>query len=183
MKTCQDEMEERNKGLPQLIVVVKEDKSEDSYSDIKRKSDTVLGVFSQCIVAKNIRGAKPQICANLCLKINMKLGGKNSILREPLPLVSTAPTIIIGADVEHPRPGMGSQPSHAAVEASMDRYAAKYVARVAAQKASSDIQQLPHMLHDLFLAFIKSTNRKPEHVSSSTWHITPAVFLLPVIYC
>ncbi|KAG1701080.1 hypothetical protein DVH05_011320 [Phytophthora capsici] len=164
MKMCHKELEARNKGPPQLIMVIKQDKSVGSYSDIKRMSDTVLGVPSQCIVSQNVRNAKPQYCANVCLKINMKLSGKNSVLREPLPLVSTAPTIIIGADVEHPRSGMGSRPSIASVVASLDRYSAKYVARVAAQKASSDIQLLPHMLRDLFLAYYQSTNRKPEHV-------------------
>ncbi|KAF4147288.1 Piwi domain [Phytophthora infestans] len=164
MKMCFKELEARNRGPPQLIMVIKQDKSVGSYSDIKRMSDTVLGIPSQCIVSQNVRSAKPQYCANVCLKINMKLSGKNSILREPLPLVSTAPTIIIGADVEHPRSGMGSRPSIASVVASLDRYSAKYVARVAAQKASSDIQLLPHMLRDLFLAYYQSTNRKPEHV-------------------
>eukprot|EP00644_Phytophthora_capsici_P004536 jgi/Phyca11/533965/estExt2_fgenesh1_pg.C_PHYCAscaffold_190051 len=124
MKMCHKELEARNKGPPQLIMVIKQDQSEDSYRDIKRMSDTVLGVPSQCIVSQNVRNAKPQYCANVCLKINMKLGGKNSVLREPLPLVSTAPTIIIGADVEHPRPGMGSRPAIAGVVASMDRYSA-----------------------------------------------------------
>ncbi|TDH67242.1 hypothetical protein CCR75_003347 [Bremia lactucae] len=164
MKMCFKELEARNRGPPQLILVIKQDKSVGSYSDIKRMSDTILGIPSQCIVSQNVRNAKPQYCANVCLKINMKLSGKNSILREPLPLVSTAPTIIIGADVEHPRSGMGSRPSIASVVASLDRYSAKYVARVAAQKASSDIQLLPHMLRDLFLAYYQSTNRKPEHV-------------------
>ncbi|CAI5719476.1 unnamed protein product [Peronospora farinosa] len=164
MKMCFQAMKERNKGPPQLIMVIKQDKSIGSYGDIKRMSDTVLGIPSQCIVSQNVRSAKPQYCANVCLKINMKLSGKNSILREPLPLVSDAPTIIIGADVEHPRSGIGSRPSIASVVASLDRYSAKYVARVAAQKASSDIQLLPHMLRDLFLAYYQSTSRKPEHV-------------------
>ncbi|RLN26787.1 hypothetical protein BBO99_00006438 [Phytophthora kernoviae] len=164
MKMCFEELKQRNKGPPQLIMVIKQDKSVGSYGDIKRMSDTMLGIPSQCIVSANVRSAKPQYCANVCLKINMKLSGKNSILREPLPLVSTAPTIIIGADVEHPRSGMGSRPSIASVVASLDRYSAKYVARVAAQKASSDIQLLPHMLRDLFLAYYQSTSRKPEHV-------------------
>ncbi|KAE8915142.1 Protein argonaute-2 [Phytophthora fragariae] len=164
MQMCFKELESRNRGPPQLIMVIKQDKSTGSYGDIKRMSDTVLGVPSQCIVAQNVRSAKPQYCANVCLKINMKLSGKNSILRESLPLVSDAPTIIIGADVEHPRSGMGSRPSIASVVASLDRYSAKYIARVAAQKASSDIQLLPHMLRDLFLAYYESTNRKPERV-------------------
>ncbi|RLN10788.1 hypothetical protein BBJ28_00025180 [Nothophytophthora sp. Chile5] len=164
MKVCFEELEMRNKGPPQLIMAIKQDKGVESYGKIKRMSDTVLGIPSQCIVSTNVRAAKPQYCANVCLKINMKLSGKNSILREPLPLVSSAPTIIIGGDVEHPRSGMGFRPSIASVVASLDRYSAKYVARVAAQKTSGDIQFLPHMLRDLLLTYYMNTSRKPEHV-------------------
>lgn len=164
MKFCFQEMESRGNGPPQLIVVIKQDKGSVSYGRIKRTSDTVLGIPSQCIVAANVLNTKPTFCANVCLKINMKLNGKNSILREPLPLVSTTPTIIIGADVEHPRSGIGSRPSIASVVASMDAYSAQYVARVAAQKAAGDILQLPHMLYELFMAFYESTSRQPERV-------------------
>ncbi|EEY61191.1 Argonaute4 (AGO4) [Phytophthora infestans T30-4] len=164
MKFCFQELETRGNGAPQLILVIKQDKGSVSYGRIKRMSDTVLGIPSQCIVATNLRKANPQVCANVCLKMNMKLSGKNSVLREPLPLISTCPTIVIGADVEHPRSGMGSRPSIASVVASMDAYSAKYIGRVAAQKAANDIQQLPHMLRDLFLAFYQSTNRQPERV-------------------
>ncbi|KAL3668384.1 hypothetical protein V7S43_006473 [Phytophthora oleae] len=164
MKTCFDELEDRGNGSPQIIMVIKQDKGSVSYGRIKRMSDTVLGIPSQCVVAANLRKGNPQICANICLKMNMKLSGKNSVLREPLPLISTLPTIVIGADVEHPRSGMGSRPSIASVVASMDAYSGKYSGRVAAQKAANDIQQLPHMLRDLFLAFYQSINRQPQRV-------------------
>ncbi|RLN21525.1 hypothetical protein BBJ28_00025119, partial [Nothophytophthora sp. Chile5] len=164
MTMCFKELEMRNKGPPQLLLVILPDKHSSSYGDVKRMSDTVLGIPSQCIASVNLPRANPQFCANVCLKINMKLNGKNAVLREPLPLVGSSPTIIIGADVEHPRSGIGLRPSIAAVVASMDRYSAQYASRVAAQKASSDIQQLPLMLRDLFLAYYVNTSRKPEHV-------------------
>eukprot|EP00644_Phytophthora_capsici_P007207 jgi/Phyca11/566737/estExt2_Genewise1.C_PHYCAscaffold_220354 len=164
MKRCFNDLEDRGNGSPQLIMVIKQDKGSVSYGRIKRMSDTVLGIPSQCVVAANLRKGNPQICANICLKMNMKLSGKNSVLRDPLPLISTQPTIIIGADVEHPRSGMGSRPSIASVVASMDAYSGKYIGRVAAQKAANDIQQLPHMLRDLFLAFYQNTNRQPLRV-------------------
>jgi len=164
MKMCHQELERRNMGPPQLIMVILPAKNSPLYGDVKRMSDTVLGLPSQCIASQNLPRANPQFCANVCLKINMKLSGKNAVLRDPLPLIGTAPTIIIGADVEHPRSGMGGRPSIAAVVASMDRYSAQYATRVAAQKAASDIQQLPNMLRELFLAYYENTKRKPEHV-------------------
>ncbi|KAE9213998.1 Protein argonaute [Phytophthora fragariae] len=164
MKMCHQELEHRNAGPPQFLLVILPAKNSPVYGDVKRMSDTVLGLPSQCIASQNLPRANPQFCANVCLKINMKLKGKNAVLRDELPLISSAPTIIIGADVEHPRSGMGGRPSIAAVVASMDRYSAQYAARVAAQKASSDIQQLPNMLRELFLAYYENTQRKPEHV-------------------
>jgi len=53
------------------------------------------------------------------LKINVKVGGRNTVLVDALsrciPLVSDKPTIIFGADVTHPYPGEDSSPSIAAV--------------------------------------------------------------------
>ncbi|KAL3656860.1 hypothetical protein V7S43_018203 [Phytophthora oleae] len=163
MRTCYQELKRRN-GPPQFILVILPAKNSPVYGDVKRMSDTVLGLPSQCIASQNLPRANPQFCANVCLKINMKLNGKNAVLRDLLPLISSEPTIIIGADVKHPRSGMGGRPSIAAVVASMDRYSAQYACRVAAQKAASDIQQLPNMLRELFLAYYENTKRKPERV-------------------
>ncbi|KAL4087694.1 hypothetical protein PRIC1_013582 [Phytophthora ramorum] len=161
LEKCQAE---RRAGPPQLLLVILPDTSSFLYGDVKRTSDTVLGIASQCIASKNLRKANAAFCANVCLKINMRLNGKNAVLRGPLPLISTAPTILVGADVEYPRPSSDYQPAIAAVVASMDAYSAQYAARVAAQKTSSEIQRLPHMLRELFLAYFENTKRRPEHV-------------------
>jgi eukaryotic translation initiation factor 2C len=166
MRDCVKEADRRGRSRPvQLVMVIKKDAGSTEYGDIKRMSDTVLGIPSQCVLLKNIRKPRPDYCANVALKINLKLSGKNSIVRDILPVVSSCPTIIIGADVSHPRSGMGSRPAIASVVASLDRYSAKYVARVAAQKAHNDeINSLPSMIRDLFLAFYRHTHRKPERI-------------------
>lgn len=60
-----------------------------------------------------------QYLANVALKINVKVGGRNTVLVDAIsrriPLVSDRPTIIFGADVTHPHPGEDSSPSIAAV--------------------------------------------------------------------
>ncbi|KAG6614635.1 Argonaute5 (AGO5) [Phytophthora cinnamomi] len=162
MRICFQRVAER--GPPEMLLVVLPDTRSWHYGPVKVMSDTVLGVSCQCVASKNLRKANAAFCANVCLKLNMRLNGKNAVLYDPLPLLSTSPTIVIGADVEHPRPGMGSQPSIAAVVASMDAYSAQYAARVGAQKASNDIQKLPTMLCELFHAYYQLTQRKPEHV-------------------
>lgn len=164
MVTCMRGLEQqRDLGPPQLIVVVMRGRSV-LYSGIKRTSDTLLGVPSQCLLATNVVKCQTQYVANVCMKINMKLGGKNSILRDDLPLVSSTPAIVIGASISHSRSGMGTRPAIASVVASLDRFSAKYVSRVAAQKASNDIGRLPQLLYELFLAYYQATQRKPEHV-------------------
>ncbi len=42
--------------------------------------DSVLGIATQCIKSKNVTRTTAQMLSNLCLKINAKLGGVNTIL-------------------------------------------------------------------------------------------------------
>ncbi|KAF9606481.1 hypothetical protein IFM89_025756 [Coptis chinensis] len=60
-----------------------------------------------------------QYLENVALKINVKAGGRNTVLVDALsrrmPIVSEKPTIIFGADVTHRSPGEDSSPSIAAV--------------------------------------------------------------------
>lgn len=87
--------------------------------DLKRICETDLGVVSQCCLTKHVYKMSKQYLANVALKINVKAGGRNTVLVDALtrkiPLVSDVPTIIFGADVTHPHPGEDSSPSIAAV--------------------------------------------------------------------
>jgi eukaryotic translation initiation factor 2C len=47
---------------------------------VKRMGDSVLGIATQCIKSKNVTRTTAQMLSNLCLKINAKLGGINTIL-------------------------------------------------------------------------------------------------------
>jgi len=60
-------------------------------AEVKRVGDTVLGMATQCVQAKNVNKTSPQTLSNLCLKINVKLGGINSIL-----VPSIRPKVCIG---------------------------------------------------------------------------------------
>ena len=51
-----------------------------SLAEVKRVGDTMLGVATQCVQGRNVAKAGTQTLSNLCLKINAKLGGINSIL-------------------------------------------------------------------------------------------------------
>ena len=51
-----------------------------STAEVKRVGDTMLGIATQCVQSKNVIKLHSQTISNLCLKINAKLGGINSIL-------------------------------------------------------------------------------------------------------
>lgn len=63
----------------QLIIVVLPGKTP-VYAEVKRMGDSVLGLATQCIKSKNVIRTTAQMLSNLCLKINAKLGGINTIL-------------------------------------------------------------------------------------------------------
>ena len=50
-----------------------------ALDEVKRVGDNLLGVCTQCIDLKNASKCNTSTINNLCLKINAKLGGTNSI--------------------------------------------------------------------------------------------------------
>lgn len=115
---------------------------------MKRVGDTLLGMATQCVQAKNVNKTSPQTLSNLCLKINVKLGGINSILVPSIrPKVFNEPVIFLGADVTHPPAGDNKKPSIAAVVGSMDAHPSRYAATVRVQQHRQEIiQELSSMV-------------------------------------
>lgn len=63
---------------------------------MKRVGDTLLGMATQCVQVKNVVKTSPQTLSNLCLKINVKLGGINNILVPHQRFVQPLPLIVLG---------------------------------------------------------------------------------------
>lgn len=93
------------KSQPQLLVCILPNTGVPLYAEIKRVTDTVLGVSSQCVQMKHTRDPKKQYCSNVCLKMNVKLGGVNQHLATGMMPFLTKPTLVLGGDVSHPQPG------------------------------------------------------------------------------
>ncbi|KAJ3121651.1 argonaute 1 [Physocladia obscura] len=151
---------------PQLVVCILPNTGVPLYAEIKRVSDTVVGLATQCIQAKHMFAAKRQYCANVCLKMNVKLGGMNSFLSNAqLPFVSERPTIVFGADVTHPAPGSASTQSIAALVGSMDAQCSRYAAAIRVQKGRQEmIQDLASMVVELLKTFYQTCGAKPERI-------------------
>ncbi|XP_045528024.1 protein argonaute-2 isoform X3 [Pieris brassicae] len=148
----------------QLVVVVLPGKTP-VYAEVKRVGDTVLGMATQCVQAKNVNKTSPQTLSNLCLKINVKLGGINSILVPSIrPKVFNEPVIFLGVDVTHPPAGDNKKPSIAAVVGSMDAHPSRYAATVRVQQHRQEIvHELSSMVQELLLMFYKSTGGFKPH--------------------
>ncbi|GAB5586216.1 hypothetical protein Unana1_01116 [Umbelopsis nana] len=154
------------KAAPQLIVCILPNTGVPLYAEIKRISDTVIGVATQCVQSKHIHEAKKQYCANVCLKVNLKLGGMNSfIVPQQIPFISQRPTIIFGADVTHPAPGDMNRPSIAALCASMDARASRYASSIRVQANRTEIiADLANMVKELLKTFYQSSGQKPDRI-------------------
>ncbi|KAL8501279.1 hypothetical protein ACS0TY_020723 [Phlomoides rotata] len=166
----------------QLLIIVLPDIT-GSYGTIKRVCETELGIVSQCCQPRQASKCSKQYMENVSLKINVKVGGRNTVLEQALsrkmPYLSEVPTIIFGADVTHPQPGEDSSPSIAAVVASMDwPEVTKYRGLVSAQGHRDEIIQdlynvkndskrgVIHggMIREHLVAFYKSTKQKPHRI-------------------
>ncbi|KAF5727497.1 argonaute family protein [Tripterygium wilfordii] len=170
-------VKEPGKQLQLLIIILPD--ATGSYGKIKRICETELGIVSQCCQPKQAAKLNNQYLENVSLKINVKVGGRNTVIHGRLPLVSDRPTIIFGADVTHPQPGEDSSPSIASVVASMDwpdvtMYRGLVSAQTHRQEIIEDLYKtvvdpqkgLIHagMVRELLIAFRRSTNRKPDRI-------------------
>ncbi|XP_043692364.1 protein argonaute 10-like [Telopea speciosissima] len=167
----------------ELLLAILPDNNGSLYGDIKRICETDLGLISQCCLTKYVFKISKQYLANVALKINVKMGGRNTVLLDAIkwriPLVSDIPTIIFGADVTHPENGEDSSPSIAAVVASQDwpevtKYAGLVCAQAHRQELIQDLYKTWHdpvrgtvgggMIRDLLVSFRKATGQKPQRI-------------------
>jgi len=150
---------------PEFILVIKQGKDNVEYPQVKVASDTQLGIACQCVTMKIAGKPTPSCLENIAMQINAKLGGINSIIKDPLPGLDDQPTIIMGADVNHPGAGNISKPSVAAVTGSMDRWASKHAGVCRVQSHRKEIiQDLTEMTQELLIGFYRRNNIKPTRI-------------------
>ncbi|KAI9106068.1 Piwi domain-containing protein [Phlyctochytrium arcticum] len=151
---------------PQLILVILPNTNVPLYAEIKRIADTDVGIATQCMQSKHVFAAKKQYCANICLKINVKLGGMNCFLGgSQLSFVSEEPTIIFGADITHPAPGEYNKPSIAAIVGSLDARCSRYAAAIRIQKGRHEvIADLSGAVVELLRTFYQFSGSKPKRI-------------------
>ncbi|KAG0225299.1 hypothetical protein BGW42_004511, partial [Actinomortierella wolfii] len=154
-------------GDPQIILVILPRRC-DTYADVKSHCEAgeSVGKMTQCVLVDRLRRANKQYYGMLGTKINAKLGGTNWVLKpEAIPFVSEMPTMIIGADVTHPPTGDSMHPSIAAVVASVNREATKYVGRVKAQSGRTEvIDGFKYLIYNLIKTFKDQVGHHPRRI-------------------
>jgi len=161
--------------IPQLILVALPAKEVQPYKEVKRVSDTELGIPSQCFVVTKAGG--PQYCANVALKINAKLDGINGALladqtnpaRFMLRLGEYPHFVVMGADVTHPTAAARRDPgerSIAAVVCSRDRTLCRFASRMLLQAAGAEvIVDLKGAARELLLTYYRENGQnKPQAI-------------------
>ncbi|KAF5447285.1 hypothetical protein F2P56_032850 [Juglans regia] len=173
-----EDIQSKLPGAPQfLLCLLPERKNSDLYGPWKRKNLAELGVVTQCMAPTRVND---QYLTNVLLKINAKLGGLNSLLAvehsPSIPVVSKAPTIILGMDVSHGSPGQSDMPSIAAVVSSRQwPLISKYRASVRTQSPKVEMidslfKQVSEteddgIVRELLLDFYTSSGkRKPDQI-------------------
>lgn len=160
-----DKAEQAFKTPAQFLLVMLPSAEAFTYGQVKLCSDTKLNIPSQCMQMKHARRPNKQYCANLCLKINLKLGGTNLSLGKQLGFVTARPTMVMGADVTHPGIGEMDKPSIAAVVASYDIKMARYAAAIRVQGMRQEIiQDLASMTQEHLESFEAANRRLPERI-------------------
>ncbi|KAJ4817713.1 Argonaute family protein [Rhynchospora pubera] len=163
-------LRDRPDKLPDLLIAILPDNNGNLYSNLKRICETEIGLVTQCCLTKKVVRANPVYLSNLALKINVKVGGRNTVLADAItrrvPVVSREPTIIFGADVSHPPPGEDGNPSIAAVVASQDwPEMTTYLGTSRTQKHRQEIIfHLSEMVKNLLVSFRRKTNLEPKKI-------------------
>ncbi|KAG8699743.1 hypothetical protein FRC09_006408 [Ceratobasidium sp. 395] len=155
-------------ALPNLIVAIMPRSSGDLHPSVKRFGNVMAGVATQPLKAEKCRKGSMQFFGNVCLKINLKLGGTNSVLATSPELSFLSdpanPTLVLGADVSHPAGHTDGRPSFSALVGSVDSNASKYVATHRVQKSRAegilDLEEMAVYIIKLFQMYRKNQEKK-----------------------
>jgi eukaryotic translation initiation factor 2C len=130
------------KPAPSLLLVIIPYVDTSMYNRIKYVCDVKKGLRNICVVGpKFAKDRNDQYFANVALKFNLKIGGRNQFLdNTKLGIIPEGKTMVVGIDVTHPSPGSSSTaPSVAGIVASIDQWLAQWPADLQIQTARQEM--------------------------------------------
>ncbi|KAI0292287.1 Piwi domain-containing protein [Russula brevipes] len=138
---------------PCLVLVVLPDSAAAQRKAVKAWGDVTRQVATQCVKTMKFRNANDQYFNNVALKINVKLGGINSYpVSQIYAGLNKEPTMIVGADVTHPGPGVSDRPSIASLVSSFDATFSRYAAFTRVQTPRVEVIE---ELEEMFLTALR----------------------------
>lgn len=166
---------ERTGYPPTLVVVILPEGGNDIYNAVKHWGDIKRGIPTQCLKAKKCASAKAQYYANVCLKVNVKMGGINTIPEASSVTALTDPhhpTVVFGADVVHPAPGSEGRPSFTSLVGNVDSAVAKYIAtarvQTSRQEMIEDLTPMAKHILSMYMGYRESMEKKPKGATAPT---------------
>ncbi|TEB35970.1 Piwi-domain-containing protein [Coprinellus micaceus] len=127
-----------------FVLIILEKDGIEPRSVLKHWGDVAHGIVTQCVCVDKVtrlsERSAPQYWANVALKLNPRLGGENSRVAQSNVMNELAKTVsmIVGADVGHPGPGV-YKPSTVALVYNLNPFATKYGAITQLQDPRQEI--------------------------------------------
>jgi len=157
----------KNNKFPDMIVAVLPEGATNLYTAIKHFGDIQAGVATQCLKATKCNRGNAQYFANVCLKINVKRGGINTIPEARAVSILTDahnPTIVMGADVIHPAAHSEGRPSFTALVANVDANSAKYIAdcrvQTSRQEMIEDLEIMTKTMLEQYMLYRRNVEKQ-----------------------
>ncbi|KAH9951296.1 Piwi domain-containing protein [Amylocystis lapponica] len=152
---------------PSFLLVMLPTAAADMKKSVKQWGDMISGIPTQCVRQGKFDKQGDQYINNVALKINAKIGGINSHASHAV-MKSLAGTMVVGADVGHPGPGITTRPSMTSLVASMDTYFTRYATYASIQNPRQEIIEdlgamLKQALQD-FTRYPKNEKRLPRNI-------------------
>ncbi|KAI5840506.1 Piwi domain-containing protein [Morchella snyderi] len=152
---------------PKIILVFLPSTDKAVYSMVKYLGDVKYGISTVCAQSSKISKMNPQYMANVALKFNLKLMGRNHGLpSSDLGMLADGTTMIVGCDVTHPSPGsLKGTPSIAGVVASVDAHFAQWPASLRLQESRKEmISGLKEMMVERLQRWNSINKKFPQRI-------------------
>jgi hypothetical protein len=127
---------------PELVHVILPSTNGDVYNTVKRICDVHIGITNICTLAPKLLKKDEAYLSNLCLKLNLKMGGVNHILAtDKSGIMSEGKTMVVGIDTTHPLTratagaGPDMQPVVVGMVGSIDKHLAQWPGEVRIEKS------------------------------------------------
>ncbi|KZV70747.1 Piwi-domain-containing protein [Peniophora sp. CONT] len=155
----------RKRYQPLLLFFLSSSNASEIRKLIKYWGEVGHGVPTQCIMIDKLNPT-PLFGNNIAMKVNAKLGGVNCVAYNPHLTALSGNTLILGADVTHPSPGILNRPSFPAVVGSLNDSFTQYASCMDVQEPRRDsIENLCEMVRYLIGRWFRQhRGHLPAHV-------------------